>query len=614
MTDAQQPHAQFQPLHDDTYTPLTATSLDEALDLLRLAKVDLVVVALQERAELATRLFEQAKVLHPHCVTLYMAPALPETVTGEGRDLPPSDFFLRRPFAHEDLRQVLAQALEKQRLVEELAALRGHSPGPQPPMPTPPGGELSLARIGQILRDFAKAFSTNFDLQGSLTLFLDAINAFLRPSRLSILVRNPVTRVFEIRAHHGLVPQVAEQLRLRDEDGLPLWLMTEARILQRAEVESALHVPANLEIHREMQALRTVASMPLMASGKLVGILNVGERVTGVPYTDDELDLLFSLANHVAISIQDITLYQEVQSQKSFTEKILRYMSSGVITIDAHENIRICNHRAAEIFGKTWSEVLHADLRSLPSPLGDMLYETLRDGSSYDKHEVVVTADKRPLEVSTYQVLDEQLRVAGSVMVFQDLTSQKQLYEERRRANQLDFLNKVAGRMAHEIKNPLVSIRTFVELLDEHYADEDYREQFSTIVSQDIHTINVITEKLVSFASNISYNFEYGCINNILQILEMTLKFDKRSSLIHYIDDPMYNSENTGTSQIELICDDNLPYVKFDVEQLHKAIMYIVIFLIQISDSNKKILYHRKKNKSKNSICEDVWIYITLTG
>jgi two-component system sensor histidine kinase FlrB len=56
--------------------------------------------------------------------------------------------------------------------------------------------------------------------------------------------------------------------------------------------------------------------------------------------------------------------------------------------------------------------------------------------------------------------------VSGSVMVFEDLTAQKQLDEERRRADRLDFLNRVVGRIAHEIKNPLVSIKTFAELIN----------------------------------------------------------------------------------------------------------------------------------------------------
>ena len=123
--------------------------------------------------------------------------------------------------------------------------------------------------------------------------------------------------------------QIAESLRLRANEGLPLWLVTEARILHRAEVESHLHTLYLPGCPREMQALRTVASIPLIASGSLVGILNLGERVTGLPYTDDELGILCNLVRQVAISIKTFNLHEEFQSQKTCIENILTHMSSG---------------------------------------------------------------------------------------------------------------------------------------------------------------------------------------------------------------------------------------------------------------------------------------------
>jgi hypothetical protein len=130
------------------------------------------------------------------------------------------------------------------------------------------GSELSLTRIGQILRHFAKAFSTNFDLSLTLNLFLDAISEFLHPSRASILVRHPLTRHYEIRAYRGLAPQVAEHLRLRPDEGIPRWLLTEGRLLHRGEVASSC-VRRILDIQREMQALKALVSI-LMASGTLI--------------------------------------------------------------------------------------------------------------------------------------------------------------------------------------------------------------------------------------------------------------------------------------------------------------------------------------------------------
>lgn len=589
----------------------TAASHDEAMEFLHFTKIDIVVAAFDGRLAPAIPSFEQAKSFHPHCITIFVVPPVPEGVVSDEGEQPGCDFTLRRPYSREELIRTLDQAIEKQRMVEEIASLRHQNTTPPPSAAAlQVSNDLSLARIGQILRDFTKAFSTNFDMQSTLDQFLDALSTFLRPSRMSILVRHPHQRIFEIKASRGLVEKVAEQIRLREDEGLARWLMTEARILHRNEAEQAVQGSAGVNVARDMQVLKSAISIPLMASGKLVGILNLGERITGGAYTEDELDIVFSLASQVAVGIQDIELYHAMQTQKIFTEKILRYMSNGLITIDTQEKIRMCNHRAAEIFSMTWAEVLNEDLRSLPSPLGDMLYETLHDGINYHKEEVMVTDKRLPLEVNTYQILDEQLKLVGGAMVFQDMSSYKQLQEERRRANQLDFLNKVAGRMAHEIKNPLVSIRTFIDLMDEHYEEADFRQQFSTVVRQDIHTINVLTDKLVGFAGQIAYHFEHGCVNSILGAIERVLCAETQESSVDFVDTYVPIQSNGGEDKpITLECCEGLPKVQFDAEQLHKALMYIIVFLTQVSESQESIRIVSYQDASlQGDVC------ISLTG
>jgi nitrogen-specific signal transduction histidine kinase len=611
VANTQERLAQLQKLLGETHTLFTAESPVDAVEFMQLTKVDVVVGAFDTRSPKVVQFFEQAKTVQRHCVTLYLAPPPPPDGAGEETSIPRTDFLLRRPFSREDLCQIIDQALEKQRLLEELASVRGQA-GTQPTPAAPKlSSDVSLARIGQILRDFAKAFSAKSDLPRALSLFLEAIGEFLRPSRMSILTRNATTREFEIRAHRGLQPQIAESLCLRANEGLPRWLMTEARIIHRAEVESHLHTPDYLDIQREMQALRTVASIPLIASGSLVGILNLGERVTGLSYTDDELEILFSLASQVAVGIQDINLYEEFQSQKTIIENILAHMSSGVITMGADEKIHIYNHRAAEILGKPSAEVIDEDLRHLPSPIGDLLYETLVHGVAYQKHEVVLSAGKRPLEVSTYQIFDEHRRVAGSALIFEDLTAQKQLYEERRRVDQLDFLNKFVGRMAHEIKNPLVSIKTFVELLEYQYDDPELREQFFNIVKNDVQSLDSVTEKLFNFASKQSYRFEYGDITSSIYRSTSAIISNKKFSQ-RYQKNTDENSDefHPTVTNIQIMNADGLPLFRFDREQFENAITYILVFLMHNMKSHDKILINSKLDHDH----DQEFISVTITG
>jgi nitrogen-specific signal transduction histidine kinase len=613
VADKRERLTQLQKLLGDAYTLFIAESQGDALEWLQLTKVDVVVGAFETRSLTIGHFFERAKVLQPQCVTLYLASALPPDKAGDEGFAPQTDFCIHCPFSRDELRLTVQRAIEKQQLIEGIASHREQGSAPRPSLPLKPTGELSLARIGQLLRDFAKAFSANFDLNRALNLFLDAVGELLRPSRLSILVRNRTTREFDVRAYRGLQPKVAESLRLRADEGLPLWLTAEARIIHRAEVESHLHLPAYLEIHREMQALRSVASIPLIAAGALVGILNLGERVTGLPYTDDELEILFSLASQVAIGIQDINLYHALQYQKVFIENILTSLSSGVISIGTDERIRLVNHRAAEILEKSPAEMLDEDLRRIPSPLGDLLYETLHHGVTYHNYELVLAAGKRPLEVSTYQIFDEQRQVSGSVMVFEDLTAQKQLDEERRRADRLDFLNRVVGHIAHEIKNPLVSIKTFTELIDDQYDDPEFRRHFSDIVKRDVVALDNITEKLIDFSRKIDYRFEYGDINMTIKNCISSLMFKNRHSVNYYIAERgtshLFKPDN---SNIDIIYEENLPLVAFDEEQFGKAITHVLAYLMGNMNSSGKILI--SYNIDRPEYNKSIGIMITGVG
>ena len=77
--------------------------------------------------------------------------------------------------------------------------------------------------------------------------------------------------------------------------------------------------------------------------------------------------------------------------------------------------------------------------------------------------------------------------------------------------------------MAHEIKNPLVTIKTFTQLLPERYADDDFRDDFSTLVAHEVSRIDGIVNELLSFSKPTKPHLIPMNLHDVIgQILKLT--------------------------------------------------------------------------------------------
>ncbi len=88
----------------------------------------------------------------------------------------------------------------------------------------------------------------------------------------------------------------------------------------------------------------------------------------------------------------------------------------------------------------------------------------------------------------------------GALVVLTDITALKRLELQIRRSDRLASLGTLSAGMAHEIKNPLVSIKTFAQLLPERYQDSDFRDTFSNLIGHEIDRIDSLVNQLLRFA------------------------------------------------------------------------------------------------------------------
>ncbi|MEX2147194.1 MAG: ATP-binding protein, partial [Candidatus Rokuibacteriota bacterium] len=101
-----------------------------------------------------------------------------------------------------------------------------------------------------------------------------------------------------------------------------------------------------------------------------------------------------------------------------------------------------------------------------------------------------------PAICTTSPLRDPDGTVLGAVAVFSDLTPLKELEVERRRAERLAYFEVLASGLAHEIKNPLVAIKTFTQLLPRRRNDDRFIDDFGRVAAREMERMERLLERL----------------------------------------------------------------------------------------------------------------------
>jgi PAS domain S-box-containing protein len=198
--------------------------------------------------------------------------------------------------------------------------------------------------------------------------------------------------------------------------------------------------------------------------------------------------------------------FEEVADLKSYTDSILASITSGIVTLDLDGRVATVNPAAelltglfaGEIVGRYCTEVF----AHTPEVL-EILMEALasRGGLGH----VSLSLRRRngttvPVEMSTAPLRGLEGKDLGVVGVFRDVSQVRELEGQLRRSDRLAALGTFAAGLAHEIKNPLASLRTFTRIIPRKFEDARFRETFMRVVPHELERINGIVEQLLELA------------------------------------------------------------------------------------------------------------------
>ena len=371
--------------------------------------------------------------------------------------------------------------------------------------PSPPDWERRSDRSSErvyspslpILR-FARVFRRFENVETLLNNIVEQVADAAGVTRVGIFSRIRHGDSYRLRAGLRCLPET-DQVEYSERDPLVRWFETHAHLISRANLAQIEDQNQRILLRRALDTCGAEVIAPLYAGPRIIGWLFFGHRVTGQPFGYADLEGLTVLAEQVSTVLENALLYEEISVQKTLAETLLKSIPPGIVAIDEEGIVRWFNSPAETILGVKAEEALNQPVEVVGSKLAMMLRETLDTTTNLPPQQWIDPKTRRSLFVETRRLADHQTSL-GAVAVIHDLTTEENLRQKQDLVDRAAFWTDLAASMSHEIRNPLVAIKTFAQLLPERFDDPDFRKSFTDIVVQEIDRLDKIITQINSFA------------------------------------------------------------------------------------------------------------------
>jgi two-component system sensor histidine kinase PilS (NtrC family) len=218
-------------------------------------------------------------------------------------------------------------------------------------------------------------------------------------------------------------------------------------------------------------------------------------------------------------------LAEEISRVRILNEEILVNMAGGVIAVDRTGAVVFANPQAAELLG----------MREPPSnlvgkPIGEALSGEVaalfRKGlKERDRLQQEIRVGDRPLEVSISPLAEGRGGgVRGAVAIFNDLTLRRQMERVTERAERFRALLEMSAGIAHEIRNPLASIRGAAQELEASALNDEDDRRLMGVVLRESDRLDKIVSEFLEYASDRPVDLALVNVPDLLREVAMLLR------------------------------------------------------------------------------------------
>ncbi len=461
----------------------------------------------------------------------------------------------------------------------------------------------------KLLYQVGSVIHSTLEPQPALSLIVREAARLMDASSCSVVLLNPTNGFLEIQASQGL-PEKAESLRLRIGEGLTGWVAQTGKAARVGDVtQDKRYVMLRPEVRSEL-------AVPLEVNNEVRGVLNVdADRLNA--FTEDDQELLESLAAQAASVIQNTWLYEQIRLKARLLESLARVSRTINSALNLDEVLQIITSEACELMQakmcslmmldetRTWLD-LRASFgageayirkprlsvqesligavvrRKRPIHVENVQTSTRFQNVDVARQEGLVSLVSAPmlfageaigaLNVYTgkpYLYSDEEIRILSAFAELSAIAIEKaRLYErvvdveEQLRLNEkLSALGLLAAEVAHEIRNPLTVMKMLYHSLDLKFPAQDPRAKDARLLGEKIEHLNKIVERILDFARTTEPKLSPVDLNELVEELSLLVR---------------HKLSNQGVKLVRTL-QPNLPAVMGDATQLEQAFLNLIL-------------------------------------
>ncbi len=221
-----------------------------------------------------------------------------------------------------------------------------------------------------------------------------------------------------------------------------------------------------------------------------------------------------------------------LQDTSAFAYEVVSHLPLGLVAVGREGQVEFLNGAAEKIVGVSLDDVRGKKPEAFFPALWTAVRDDLENGNTVVERELECEfpgGRRVPLAISATRILNKEGEFVGDVVLFRDLGEVRRLQEEVRRSEKLAALGGLAAGVAHEIRNPLSSIKGFATFFMGRFDENTEERKAAEIMIREVERLNRVISELLEFARPSELKVRETDIGEVLKHSLRLVEEDARS-------------------------------------------------------------------------------------